>query len=92
MNDLDLGHCFLHFSLYSKISDICNIDHRHQNSKEGGHRLKLPEEVLTILAWVRWVMELKLSLYYAYKAMKVAGEIVFGDRHDLDNIFQYSYA
>jgi hypothetical protein len=83
MADLDMGEQFLNFPLDVQLRASCGIDVRPYLA---------PNSKSTLwFRWVRCMMGLSSSPYVVVKSTHLADESALGDRHNLDNPFQWEY-
>ncbi len=81
MADVDMGKQFLNFPLDPTLQPLCGINVRPYLGSTAG---KTQWE-----RWTRCMMGLCSSTYVAIKGTHLAEEMVFGNRHDLSNPFQW---
>jgi hypothetical protein len=84
MSDNDVGEMFLNFMLHEEVRELCGVDFTLYFPKEVNEERRV--------LWERWsqcAMGLRTSPYQAIQAMMWAKEVILGDRHDPNNVFQW---
>lgn len=83
MGDLDMGEQFLNFPLHPDLQPFCGIDLRPYFTPQSGKTLWM--------RWVRCMMGLRPSPYFAVQGTYLGEEVAFGDRQDLSNPFHWDH-
>jgi hypothetical protein len=82
MSDHDIGEMFLNFPMHASIQPYCGIDLRPYC---------FPDSTQTHLErWVRCMMGWVAAPYVTTQSLAFAKEVICGDRHHLDNPYQWS--
>ena len=84
MQDMDIGKMFLNFQLHPSTMMYAAVDlgPLDLNPTECSHRW---------MCWTQNLMGFRSSPYNSIRMYLIAEEIIWGDRHDTTNAFQWSY-
>ena len=98
MSDIDIGEMFLNFMMHEDLRPYCGVDFTkfypsHQAAARTGDSKKQEKETSKV-NWKRWsrcCMGLKSSPYLCVQGMLHVTEMIFGERRDDGNAFQWDH-
>jgi len=84
MEDRDIGEIFLNFPLHPSVRKIVGVD-------VGPLGFSKQECEARWMGWVVNLMGYRPSPHNSIKTNLIAEEVIRGDRHDTENVFQWSH-
>ncbi len=84
MEDRDVGEMFLNFELHLNTRKFVRVDVRPLALESG-------DRGLNWLGWTKNLMGFKSSPFNSVKMYRICEEVVRGNRHDLNNAFQWDH-